>query len=163
MHILTNNDYMKIIKGDLIKHAQGGNFNIIAHGCNCHNTMGSGIARQIREQYPAAYEVDCTTVKGDYNKLGNYTVMLGKQFNIVNAYTQYYFNTNGSTDDVFEYAAFELILKKLVRQYPGCRFGFPFIGSGLACGNKERILTLLDCFAQNVKKHHGTVTLVEFA
>jgi O-acetyl-ADP-ribose deacetylase (regulator of RNase III) len=29
---------------------------VIAHGCNCRGVMGAGIARQIREAYPAVYE-----------------------------------------------------------------------------------------------------------
>ena len=35
---------IKYIKGDLIKLAQKGKFDIIAHGCNCFCTMGAGIA-----------------------------------------------------------------------------------------------------------------------
>lgn len=152
---------MKIVRGNLITLAQQGHFNIIVQGCNCFNTMGSGIAREIREKYPEAYEADCKTERGDYNKLGNYSVMLGKQFNIINAYTQYDFS-RGS--DVFEYAAFELILKKLAHQYKGCNFGLPKIGCGLAGGDEARIMKLIQDFSIEVSdEHHGTVTVVEFA
>lgn len=152
---------MKIVRGNLITLAQQGHFNIIVQGCNCFNTMGSGIAREIREKYPEAYEADCMTERGDYNKLGNYTVMLGKQFNIINAYTQYDFS-RGS--DVFEYAAFELILKKLAYQYKGCNFGLPKIGCGLAGGDEARIMKLIQDFSIHVSdEHYGTVTVVEFA
>jgi O-acetyl-ADP-ribose deacetylase (regulator of RNase III) len=39
----------------------------IIHQANCHCTMGSGIAKFIRERFPKAYEADCKTVKGDLN------------------------------------------------------------------------------------------------
>ena len=43
-------------KGNLIDMAEAGKFHIIVHGCNCFNTMGSGIAKEIRNRYPRAYE-----------------------------------------------------------------------------------------------------------
>ena len=43
---------------------------IIGHCCNCQNTMGSGVAAAIRQEYPEVYDVDCQTVKGDRKKLG---------------------------------------------------------------------------------------------
>lgn len=43
---------------------------LLIHQCNCFTTMGSGIAREIREKYPEAYQVDQKTIKGDRNKLG---------------------------------------------------------------------------------------------
>jgi O-acetyl-ADP-ribose deacetylase (regulator of RNase III) len=43
---------------------------IIGHCCNCQNTMGSGVAAAIRQEYPEAYDVDCKTVKADKAKLG---------------------------------------------------------------------------------------------
>ncbi len=45
----------------------------IIHQANCQNTMGSGIAREIRARYPEAYEVDCKTIAGDYKKLGTFS------------------------------------------------------------------------------------------
>jgi O-acetyl-ADP-ribose deacetylase (regulator of RNase III) len=35
-------------KGNLIDMAEAGLFDFIVQGCNCHNTMGSGIAKEIR-------------------------------------------------------------------------------------------------------------------
>lgn len=153
---------MKIVKGDLIKLAEAGQFDVIVHGCNCFNTMGSGIAASLRRRYPQVYEEDLKTTFGDINKLGTFTTAQAGNFTIVNAYTQYDFNRHGSRADVFEYTAFKLILEKLARSFPeGTRFGFPMIGTGLAAGNVERILTMLDSFAQLVEPT-GSVTVVEY-
>ncbi len=153
---------MKIIKGDLLQLAEQGEFNVIVQGCNCFNTMGSGIARQIREKYPAAYDEDCKTVRGDYNKLGNYTLFATDKFAIVNAYTQYGFNTGGNNEDVFAYASFALILQKLAHQYPYGNFGFPKIGCGLAGGNEQVIMQMIQEFSDVIAHSGGTVTVVEF-
>lgn len=147
------------MKGDLLKLATEGHFDIVVQGCNCFNAMGGGIAKQIAKEFPGAVKADNETVKGDYNKLGNYTVMLGKQFNIINAYTQYHMSTG---NDEFEYAAFDLVLAKIARAYPGYRFGFPYIGMGLARGNKDNIMNAIEHFAWTVAETNGTVTLVEF-
>src|SRR3954462_12210839 len=46
---------------------------IIIHQCNCQNTMGKGIAKEIKKRYPRAAAVDRMTQKGDYKKLGQFT------------------------------------------------------------------------------------------
>lgn len=157
------NTELKHTKGNLIDLAEEGHFNIIVHGCNCYNTMGKGIAKEIRERYPDAYTADVTTVPGDKEKLGNYTTMLGKQFNIINAYTQYSFWSHGKGKvDLFEYDSFSTILDKLAAQYPTSKFGFPHIGMGLAGGDPISIIAMLEDFARTLALTGGTVTLVEF-
>lgn len=144
-----------IVKGDLIKLAEDGLFDVIVHGCNCFNVMGSGIAKTIKDRYPGAYKMDCGTIKGDSSKLGTYTVYNTEKFTIINAYTQYNIRKNS---DVFDYDAFQKILDQLDQTYSNdIKIGFPLIGCGLAGGNKERILSMINDFAKNRK-----VTVVEF-
>lgn len=159
---------LKHTKGNLIDLAEQGAFDIIVQGCNCFNTMGSGIAREIRERYPMAYEVDQLTERGDIMKLGNWTEVQPGAFLIINAYTQYGFiGQDGiygdKPTDVFEYTSFDLILQKLVSLHGDKDFGFPYIGMGLAGGDKERIIGKLEWFADQVNEMGGSVTLVEFA
>lgn len=154
---------LKHTKGNLLDLAEAGQFDIIVQGCNCFNTMGGGIAREIRERYPMAAAMDMETESGDYTKLGNWTVgindLTDRRFLIINAYTQY--NMSRGTD-VFEYIAFQLILQKLIHVYGDKRIGFPYIGMGLAGGDKETIMAMLEDFAQGVSAAGGSVTLVEF-
>lgn len=153
---------MKYVKGDLITLAEEGNFDAIVQGCNCFCTMGSGIARTIRERYPLAYEIDSLTVKGDIMKLGCWTEYDTSKFIIFNAYTQFGFNGPGESNDVFEYTSFELILQKLATLHGTKNFGFPMIGMGLAGGNKQRIIGLLEWFDDLVSAQGGSVTVVEY-
>lgn len=65
---------------------------IIIQQCNCMNTMGSGIAAQIKKRYPRAAEVDAMTKKGDHKKLSQFTVALADEKQdrtIINLYSQY--------------------------------------------------------------------------
>lgn len=159
---------MKLInrKGDLIAMARQGEFDIIVHGCNCFCTMGSGIARQIRETWMQPYIADAATLTGDYNKLGTYTssVVEDGKLTVINAYTQYDFNRPGEKKDVFEYISFQMILQKLRYVYgdKALRWGFPMIGAGLAGGDWNWILGCLDGFSHQVNAQGGSVTIVEY-
>jgi O-acetyl-ADP-ribose deacetylase (regulator of RNase III) len=160
---------LKYVKGDLIGLALDGEFDVIVHGCNCFNTMGAGIAYTIAKRFPQAYEADMKTIKGDYNKLGNYTKATGftkinpvKNFQIINAYTQYGCDARKSVD-VFEYVAFDMILQKLANEFPKAKFGLPLIGMGLAGGNKTVIMKKIEEFAKTIANSGGSVTMVEFS
>lgn len=76
---------MKIIQGNLFKDK---NLTVIAHGCNCFNTMGSGIAKTIKILYPEVYETDCKTIKGSREKLGTISwTIIDDSLKIANCYT----------------------------------------------------------------------------
>lgn len=159
-------------KGNLLDLAEQGKFDVIVHGCNCQNTMGSGIAKEIRERYPDAYDADTRQdqffgANYRYLKLGNYSEVnvypSSGKFKIINAYTQFNFNKQDQEfKDHFEYDSFKVILQKLYHFYGNYDFGFPYIGMGLAGGDKERIIAMLEDFAEKVTAKGGSVTLVEF-
>ena len=158
---------LKRAKGNLIDMAEQGEFDVIVHGCNCLNTMGSGLALELRNRYPKVYEADTLATqqwKTPVAKLGNFstysTIGIGNPFVVVNAYTQLNYAPRGI--DHFEYESFSLILRKLEALGP-VRFGFPYIGMGLAGGDETRIIKMLTDFADRVTAAGGSVTLVEFA
>ncbi len=150
---------MAYTTGNLLDLACEGKFQVIVQGCNCFCRMGSGIAKEIRERFPMAYQADQRTIPGDRSKLGTYTVGLGKSFNVINAYTQYSTNKPGEFQDLFEYESFQKILTTLSMEYNTADFGFPLIGCGLAGGNRDLIVGMIEEFSYSLT---GTVTLVEF-
>lgn len=159
---------MKIIQGNLLDFAEQGMFDLIIQGCNCFNTMGGGLAREIKERYPQAYAADCETIRGDRNKLGSWSKSYARyttrddnvgNFVILNCYTQYNMSTG---KDVFEYVAFQLILQKLLHIYPSKNIGMPAIGTGLAKGDKNVITEMIENFAIEYSNTNGNITLVEF-
>ena len=52
---------MKTVRGDLLKLALDGHFDVIVHGCNCQCVMGAGIALSIKNAFPEAFAADLAT------------------------------------------------------------------------------------------------------
>lgn len=130
---------MKEIYGNIIDLAEIGKFDVIIHGANCFCTFGAGIAKEIKQRYPQAYDADLKTRKGDVSKLGTYSsvVVTSKKknsivFTIVNAYTQYHYGRIGIR---VNYKAIEQVMRKIKTDFPGKKIGYPLIGTGLAGGN----------------------------
>lgn len=159
---------MKTIKGDLIKLAEQGEFDVIVHGANCFHCMGGGIAKQLADKYPQVKEADMQTEFCDRNKLGSYSVATievnDTLFVVLNAYTQYKWS---SGSDVFEYDAFQKFLNKIylyIQTYKAggkLSIGFPMIGAGLAGGDWSRISKMIEEFSERVK-NFADVTVVEY-
>jgi len=151
---------LTVVKGNLIAMGKANDFDIIVHGCNCFCTMGAGIAAQIAQQFPDANLADAETVRGDPGKLGTYTIGMSGRLVILNAYTQY--GTSNTGKDVFEYTAFERALDKIASRFGKWRIGLPMIGMGLAGGDAERIIPMLERFADRMAQAGGSATLVEY-
>lgn len=128
------------IDGDLIKLSVANRFDVIAHGCNCFNTMGAGIARQIADAFPRARKADGKTVRGDRTKLGRYSVSEGKPI-ILNVYTQYLF---GSDQLHVDYEAIREAFRVINSDYAGLELGIPKIGAGLAGGDWDKIRAIIE-------------------
>lgn len=154
---------MKEIQGDLIELAINGEFDYIIHGCNCFNTMGSGIAYTVRHAFPQAWIKDQRTVKGTANKLGKYTLatekIKGGKVKVINLYTQYHPGPN------FRLAALEIGLFTLINTindfHPSSkvRVGIPLIGAGIGGGSwvdiKNTLLRELDPFCELTVVHYN--------
>jgi O-acetyl-ADP-ribose deacetylase (regulator of RNase III) len=71
-------------KGDLFLQQDVG---AIAHCANLYHIMGAGVARIIKEKFPAAYKADFETPKGE-GKLGSYSVGFNDGYIVGNLYGQ---------------------------------------------------------------------------
>ncbi|RYD76860.1 MAG: phosphatase [Verrucomicrobiaceae bacterium] len=136
---------MNTIQGDLITLARQGEFDLIVHGCNCFCTMGAGIAKAIKAAFPAAYEADLATQRGDRAKLGTCTFaeidLNGSPLIVVNAYTQFDYRGRGPKVD---YDAVRSCFRWIKSHHAGRRIGFPKIGAGLAGGEWGKIATIIN-------------------
>lgn len=152
---------MGIIKGDLIKLALAKEFDVIVHGCNCFNTMGSGIAVPMKNTFGVdKYELEDPKYKGDYNKLGqiDYQKHPIHEVIVVNAYTQYDYNRQKDPEAVMlNYQALILCFQKLNHIFKGKKIGLPLIGCGRAGGDWTRVAYLMNTYLTDVD-----VTVVEF-
>jgi O-acetyl-ADP-ribose deacetylase (regulator of RNase III) len=155
------------VDGDLITLAREGKFDVIAHGCNCHSTMGAGIAPQMVKAFGCDQFV-MERIGSDVNKLGNIDYqqfILTKltaddikngnfkpELTVVNAYTQFNYGRNHADGDAkpLSYEALTLCMKKMNILFAGKHIGLPKIGAGLAGGDWEKIKgiiqrELVDC------------------
>ena len=143
--------------------------NAIAHSCNTRNIMGGGIAKQIKNRFPQAYEADTKAYNTEYDQDGQYVHWLSKfskaEINskflpdgkgyIYNMYNQA--NLGGGTRQVL-YEDFWRALKRVERdlcqineakdQYDGSAppvLGLPYgISCGLAGGNWGIIKAMIE-------------------
>jgi len=143
---------MKYVDGDLIELAKQDKFDLIAHGCNCFNTMGAGIAKRIKEEFEDAYNADKRTISGDINKLGNYSESFVSNHNtwgklkVINCYTQYHYGKNhiDGSEKPIDYEALTLCMRKINHNYKGKKIGLPKIGAGLAGGDWNVIAKIIE-------------------
>lgn len=151
---------MKRLTGDLIALAREGRFDVIVHGCNCHNAMGAGIARVIARAFPEAEAADKATTPGDPSKLGIYSSATvdcdGHALTIVNAYTQFGHARGRRNAD---YDAISAVFQAIAADFPDARIGYPLIGAGLAGGDWAEIAPRIDAALTDCD--HTLVTLPE--
>ncbi len=149
---------MKIIQGDLIQLAKDNLFDVIIHGCNCQCTMGAGIAKSIKSNFPEAFKADSKTAKGDHSKLGTISVASNTDFDheitVVNGYTQFHYRGSGVLVD---YQAIKSVMNEVKKNFAGKRIGYPLIGAGLAKGDWKIISEIIETELEG--EDH---TLVEF-
>ena len=135
---------MQLNYGNLLNMAKNGEFDVIIQGCNCFHTMGAGIAKYIKQDFPEAFEADKQTKYADKNKIGTFSEATvernGHKFVVINAYTQYKY---GGGVDNFEYDSFPSLLQSIKAKYGDKRIGLPLIGCGLAGGDEPRILKMI--------------------
>jgi len=125
-------------KGDVLNAGEA----VVVHGCNCKNTMGAGIARQVREQCPNAWRADQQTLWGDRTKLGSFTYGIeANGMTVINAYTQY----NYTRDEVdVNYEALETAMMAICNHFPNEIIAMPKIGCGLAKGDWNIVSKILE-------------------
>jgi O-acetyl-ADP-ribose deacetylase (regulator of RNase III) len=145
--------------------------NNIAHSCNCQNVMGGGIAKQIKDRYPKAFEADAEFHNKEYNDGGGWKGAIGdyskavietdwatwshartnlSHATIYNLYTQSGFSTK-QREVNYEYfwRAMKAMQEDLlfnqhelnVRQVVGLPYG---ISCGLAGGNWKIIKAIIE-------------------
>ena len=146
---------------DLVQCFKQGDFDAIAHGCNCFNTMGAGIALTIKNEFPEAYAADAETFKGHRGKLGTYTSVRTTSGVIYNAYTQY---TYWDETDMLSYDAVRLVFERINKDMKSkgiTRLGIPRIGAARAGGDWGVVLSIIEEVCTDIEvyyvEYNGTV------
>jgi O-acetyl-ADP-ribose deacetylase (regulator of RNase III) len=151
------------VTGNLIKMALEGQFDVIAHGCNCHSVMGAGLAPQMAKMF-GCDQFEMELWGSTIEKLGNidYTTFAltdvgpinlddyevhthHHELIVVNAYTQYNYGKNHKDGSLrpADYEAITLCMRKMNSVFKGKHIGLPLIGAGLAGGDWEVIKNII--------------------
>jgi O-acetyl-ADP-ribose deacetylase (regulator of RNase III) len=135
----------EIIKGNLIDKALSGEFDVIGHGCNCFCTQKAGIALAMASTFRTDdtdwYPLEGSSYKGIFNKLGRIQYYYNRTLDlaVVNCYTQYEYGKGLQLD----YEALTLCMRKINHEFKGNDIGLPWIGCGLAGGDKIKVEQIL--------------------
>lgn len=132
--------------------------NVVAfvHGCNCFNTMRSGIAAEVVARWPEAEQIDLDSPLRPEQRLGNFTVVniprrgsgpfQHQHIDVYNAYTQFRYGRERGAVYV-NYEAVNRVMNKIRDRYLNQTSKivlFPFIGAGLAQGNPKRLTDIYE-------------------
>ena len=134
----ASEDTLQYVRGNLL----ASDCDVIAHGCNCFNSMPGGIARVIARMFPRAEDEDNETEEGDPAKLGTFSMSRGSP-DIFNLYTQFEPGNN------IDYGAVKDAFKALHRHLKSHgmldhKVGIPKIGAGIAGGDWGKISKIIE-------------------
>lgn len=119
---------------------------IIVHGCNAQGKMGSGIALQIRDKYPIAYDFYKDTYEEKGLEVGSILMVNAGDKIIANAITQEYYGYNKHR--IYAYSEdIEKCMKVLahnLRGHTGVKIAMPKIGCGLGGNNWENVSKIIE-------------------
>ena len=142
------------IQGDLLDFPAG--INVVAHCSNCFNTMGAGIAKSIKERYPAAFEADKEAYLKHDAYVGGFSYAdVGNGKKIINIYGQYRYSGNDKRH--LDYDGFFVAMEKVkelleIAYHEGRHYvlGVPHkIGCARAGGDWNIVYSMLETLFKN--------------
>lgn len=125
------------IEGDLIELFKKGEFDMIAHGCNCQKSMYAGIARKIVEEFIQPWHIDQRDNRSPIQRFGDMTIAAVGDNVIANLYTQLHPGPD------FDINALKVCLKKLNYMFGGHSIGLPQIGCGIGGGDWNEVCKVI--------------------
>lgn len=123
---------------------------VILHQCNCFQTMGAGLAKQIATRFPRAKQADMQDSRTPQERLGGITTAFEKGKYIVNCYGQFRYGRDQCHTDYHSLRqAIKLALKQNYPMVERTTFGLAHgIGCGLAGGSWDVVLEILESLSR---------------
>lgn len=137
-------------QGDLFSVSSG----VIAHGCNCHGVMGSGVAKQVKNYYPdafLAYKKLCDGATPEALLGKAQLVKVTDKLYIANLFTQLNYGKNGvfvnydAVGTSFKELRALVFDEEVNKEHPNqLTINIPKIGAGLGGGDWDIISNIID-------------------
>jgi O-acetyl-ADP-ribose deacetylase (regulator of RNase III) len=123
---------------------------VLAHGCNAHGVMGSGVARIVRDDYPGAYNAYVAAIKDAAyaltDTMGTIIPVETKGKVIINAITQHDYGRDGK-----RYVSYDAVSDAMRELNTYCaiweevtQVAMPLIGAGLGGGDWTVIEAIIE-------------------
>ena len=145
--------YMKIqyIQGDLFSTEH----KYILHGCNSLGVMGSGIAKTVRQLYPAAYDAYNLWCSKGF-RLGKYLAVTCDDKVIINAVTQQKYGklSEQRGPNPVRYVSYDAIAEifaELNTQYAGNTITMPLVGCDLGGGSWSVVSAIIESECKTIQ------------
>ncbi len=128
---------------------------VIAHGCNAQGAMGSGVAKQLKQFYPSAYQVYrdfCIRNNRDISIVGTVVWSVEEDMIIANCITQFKYGYDKKR--YMDYDALRKCMANIeatgkVRNFK--TIAMPKIGAGLGGGDWNTIAQIINTEIQDLK------------
>ena len=131
-------------KGDVVKAFRNGDFNVLAHGCNCSGGFGSGVAKQIGMAYPQVRGAYLNHYDEGLCRLGEVQIVAGGFGNaIANCFTQEKYGRDGKLYLDYDALGNCMLYLRSIFSFPD-EIGMPKIGCGLAGGEWRKVKKILN-------------------
>lgn len=147
---------LEYVNGDLLK----SDCDVIAHQCNCLLAFGSGIAGQIRNELPGAYEKFKNDYREPLDKLGSYCVAtkdIGNFLAVYNLYGQYSYGIgNMHTNYLALREALTAMMKNIDDEdiLKAVKIGVPYkMGCGLGGGDWDTVSSILEEISERFNRN----------
>ena len=134
---------LTIKQGDVFEELKAGD--VFVHGCNAQGAFGSGVAKIVKDKWPKAYQLYKQEVLLGKLKIGQWNAWwdTSKDIVIVNLITQQEFGRDNAKTYVDYNAVKNGLLTVVADVTQACkRIVFPFIGGGLANGDRKILLDI---------------------
>ena len=127
--------------GDLLEATEP----VIVHGCNAQGSMGAGVARAIRDRYPAAHAAYRAAYEARALKLGTIVWAECGRHRVGNAITQERFGSPRGGRRFVDYDAMRSVMRAINETVEdGTAVAMPLIGAGLAGGSWSVIAKIVE-------------------
>lgn len=138
--------------GDVVEAFKNGEIDVLVHGVNCQGKMNSGIAKQIRAEFPKAFKhyresfFQSDEPRPDVLGFAQFVKIEDNKF-IVNGFTQDKYGYDKSfrfcSYDAIDQVISQLRNSCLKSSIDGKKIGMPKIGAGLGGGNWKVIEAII--------------------
>lgn len=156
---------VEYLNGDIIEVAKHHNIPNIAHNCNCFHTMGAGIAKHLNDYTNGTLlKEDKTTIYGDINKLGSYSMLSYNGIKFFNLYGMFVYRsmlTSYTNKNVYvHWESLQTALVNAIMDSSG-DFIIPVLGCNLAGGSSDDFITMIGNVIKSVDQGDRTLFIVE--